>query len=90
MGIEKYLAFYLPTIGKNREVTALADDPGQLPAGAILVIQINKDGTRQIYSQKENRTTKEHTFHSFGMRALEFKHDGGDTPEMRQYLRDNR
>lgn len=92
MDIEKYRAFYLPSVGKYREAFADAepDKLDQLPAGAILVIQINKDGTRQIVSQKNNLTPKEQVFFDFGLRQLEFKYDGGDTPEMNKVLRENR
>lgn len=85
-----YRAFYRPKQGKFSEEFVDSEDLNQLPTGAILVIKINEDGTREVISEKQNRTPKEDTFHRFAKRQLEFKHDGGDTPEMREYRRENR
>lgn len=85
-----YRAFYRPANGKNKEDFVDSEDQSQLPAGAILILKMNDDGTREVVFEKSNRTQKEELFHSFAKRQLEFKHDGGDTPEMREYRRMNR
>lgn len=89
-----FRAFYRPATGKYREDFVDAEELDQLPAGAILVIKINnEDGTREIVQdEKKNRalTPKEDKFYGFALRQLEKKHDGGDTPEMRELLRENR
>lgn len=85
-----YRAFYRPQTGNNREDFVDATTLEELPSGAIFVIKINEDGTREIISdEKKNRslTTKEDKFHKYAQRHLEFKHDGGDTPEMRAELK---
>lgn len=85
-----YRAFYRPSNGKYREDFVDAQTLEELPSGAILVIKINEDGTRELISEKTNRSQKEETFHGFALRQLEFKHDGGDNPAMREYWRENR
>lgn len=76
-----YRAFYLPPddISEVSEDNANLD---QLPAGAILVIQINEDGTRQIISEKKNQNQAEKRASDYAKRQLEFKHDGGPSYEM--------
>lgn len=85
-----YRAFYRPANGKYREDFVDAQTLEELPSGAILVIKINEDGTRELISEKTNRSQKEEIFHGFALRQLEFKYDGGDTPEMQRVMRENR
>lgn len=88
-----YRAFYRPATGKAKEVFEDAQTLEELSPGAILIIQIYEDGTREVIedeSKKRSLTPKENRYHKWALRHLEFKHDGGDTPEMRAYLRENR
>lgn len=80
MAIEKYRAFYTPTGDKEQFVDAR--ELNQLPTGAIFVISLNEDGTREVVSQKQKLTPKDQKFYDYAQRHLEFKHDGGDTPAM--------
>lgn len=85
-----YRAFYKPKDGSNREEFIDATDVADLPDGALLVVQVNDDGTREVYSEKKDRTPKEEVFYGFATRYLEPKHDGGLTAEMIEYQRENR
>lgn len=86
----QYRAFYKPKNGSNREEFVDATDVASIPAGAILVVKINKDGTREVHLEKKNRTPKEEVFYGFAARYLEPKHDGGLSPEMIEYQREHR
>ncbi len=77
-----FRALYKPANGSYEEVFEDAETLEELSPGAILIVKINEDGTREIIEQKENPTPKEETFIHIGERHAEFKHDGGDTPEM--------
>lgn len=82
-----FRAFYKPANGKFDEVFEDSDTLEALPSGAILVIKMNEDGTREVIedaTKKRSLTPKEEQFKKFAERHLETKHDGGDTPEMRQ------
>lgn len=85
-----YRAFYRPQKGSNREQFVDATELNQLPAGAILIVKVNKDGTREIAQKKTNLTPKEQVFYDFALRYLEPKHDGGLSREMIEYQRENR
>lgn len=88
-----FRAFYRPANGIYREDFVDAKTLEELPSGAIFVIQINDDGTREVIEdekQKRPLTPKEDKYRGWAERHLEFKHDGGDTPEMREYRRENR
>lgn len=76
-----YRAFYLPP----DDISEVSQDNtvlNQLPSGAILVIQINEDGTRQVISEKKNQTPAEKRAVDYAKRQLEFKHDGGPSYEV--------
>ena len=80
-----FRAFYRPASGSYKEDFQDFDTLDKVTSGAILVIKINEDGTREIvHNEKDNRklTEKEDKWHRFALRHLEFKYDGGDTPEM--------
>lgn len=82
-----FRGFYLPDRGSYEEKFVDAESVDQLPAGSILIVKINKDGTREVVdnvSKRRSLTPKESQFHKYAQRHLEFKHDGGDTPEMRE------
>ena len=81
MAVERYRGIYKPANGIDDESIVDSKKLDQLPTGAILVIAFNKDGTREIVSQKDTLTPKEQKFFDYGQRHLDFKHDGGDTPE---------
>lgn len=85
-----YRAFYRPKKGSNREEFEDATQLNQLSAGAILIVKVNEDGTREIVSQKQNPTEKEVIFLNFALRYLEYKHDGGPSREMITYQREHR
>lgn len=88
-----YRAFFTPKTGKYKEEFVDAEKLEDLPSGSILIVKINEDGTREVIEdekQKRSLTAKEDRFHKWAERHLEFKHDGGDTPEMRAYLREHR
>lgn len=76
-----YRAFYLPP-SDIEEVFEDNANLNSLPAGAILVIQMNEDGTRQIISEKKNQSAAEKRATDYAKRQLEFKHDGGPSYEM--------
>lgn len=76
MAVEKYRAFYPPTKAQLPYELVDARSQNQLPAGAILVIQMNEDGTRQIISEKKNKTTEEQILYTAASKHLEFKYDG--------------
>ena len=85
-----FRAFYRPSTGSNEETFEDAEKLELLPSGAILIIRMNEDGTREIIeNEKEKRslTPKEDKFHKWAERHLEFKHDGGDTPDMYEHRR---
>lgn len=87
----RYRAFYLPNRGKYKEEFVDALELDQLPAGAILVVKINDDdGTREVISEKTNRSPKEDRHHGWALRILEKKHDGGPTVEMIHFYKENR
>jgi len=84
-----YRAFYRPPNGKYDETFVDANTLEELPSGAIFVIKMNEDGTREIIEDagdKRSLTAKEKQYHKFAQRHLEFKHDGGDTGEMKKLL----
>lgn len=86
----QYRAFYRPSNGDYNEQFVDAQTLDELPSGAIFVIKINDDGTREVIddpSKGRKFTAKEQQFKKFAERHLEFKHDGGDTPEMRELKR---
>lgn len=85
-----FRAFYRPSNGKYREVFEDANTLEELTPGAILVIKINEDGTRELISEKNSPTKKENDYIKYGKRQLEFKHDGGPTPEHIALLRRTR
>lgn len=76
-----YRAFYKPKNGEYRQDFVDIENLNQLTAGAILVIKINDDGTRELISEKENPTPKEKEYIGFAKHQLEPKHDGGPTAE---------
>lgn len=81
-----FRAFYKPKDGDYNETFVDATTLEALPSGAILVIKMNEDGTREIIQDEAKQrplTPKEQEFHKYAERHLEYKHDGGDTPEMR-------
>lgn len=86
----QYRAFYRPKNGSNKEHFEDATELSQLPAGAILIVKVNEDGTREIVSEKKNRTPKEDLFHGWALRYLEPKHDGGPSAEMIEYRKEHR
>lgn len=82
-----FRAFYKPANGDYNESFVDSDTLEELPSGALFVIKINENGTRQIVEdekKKRSLTQKENKYHKWAQRHLEFKHDGGDTPEMRE------
>lgn len=82
-----FRAFYKPEAGHYREVLVDAPTLEELPSGAIFVIKMNEDGTREIISEKTDLTPKEQTYFDYAHRHLEYKHDGGDTPEFYEMLK---
>lgn len=87
-----FRAFYKPANGSNQEQFVDATTLEELPSGSIFVIKLNEDGTREVIedvNKKRSLTPKENKFHKYAQRHLEFKHDGGDTPEMREERRVN-
>lgn len=81
-----FRAFYRPANGERDEKFVDAPTLEELPSGSIFIIKINDDGTREVIddaNKKRSLTPKENKFHKYAQRHLEFKHDGGDTPEMR-------
>lgn len=80
-----FRAFYTPDTNSHDEVFEDALTLEELSSGAILVIKMNEDGTRELISEKQKPTKKEKYFVDYAKRQLEFKHDGGDTPEHRAY-----
>ena len=76
-----YRAFYKPKNGAYRQDFVDTEDLTQLTAGAIFVIKINDDGTRELISEKQNPTPKEKEYIGFARHQLEPKHDGGPTAE---------
>lgn len=88
-----FRAFYKPADGEYDEVYQDAETLGELSPGAILVIQINEDGTRDLIQDESTvraLTAKEQTFYNFATRHLEYRHDGGDTPAMKLYNMEHR
>lgn len=86
-----YRAFYLPKRGKHKEEFVDAPELDQLPSGALLVVKINQDdGTREVISEKTNRSPKEERHYGWALRILEPKHDGGPSREMIEFYRENR
>jgi hypothetical protein len=73
---EKYRAFYLPTRPTDKYDLVDSRNKAKLPSGAILVIKMNHDGTREILSEKADRTTEEQICYSAASKHLEFKYDG--------------
>lgn len=82
--------FYKPATEKLVEVFEDAQTLEELSSGAILVIKINEDGTREIAFEKQKPTQKEKKYIDYAKRQLEFKHDGGSTPDMIAELREKR
>lgn len=85
-----FRAFYKPADGEYQEVYQDAETLDELPSGAILVIEINEDGTREIIEEKSTPTQKESVMLDDYKKHLEPKHDGGDTPEIRALRREHR
>lgn len=81
-----FRAFYKPSNNNYDETFVDGDTLAELPAGAIFVVKINEDGSRELHHDEgkvRSLTAKEARFHRYAQRHLEFKHDGGDTPEMK-------
>jgi hypothetical protein len=76
-----YRAFYKPSNGVYEEDFEDAETLEGLSPNAILIIQLNDDGTRSIVDEKVTLTPKEQTFFDYAQRHLEFKYDGGPTPD---------
>lgn len=72
-----YKAFYKPANGEYVEVFETSETLEGLSPDALLIIQMNEDGTRQAVYEKLDLTPKEQTFFEYAQRQLEFKHDGG-------------
>jgi hypothetical protein len=85
-----YRAFYKPHSGKYHEAIEDSDTLEGLSSGAILVIKINENGTRELISEKNNPSPKEKYYIDYGKRQLEYKYDGGTTPEHITMLREKR
>lgn len=85
-----FRAFYRPPANQSREISEDSDTLEGLSSGAILIIQMNEDGTRELIS--ESTATDERTvyYRDYAKRQLEFKHDGGDTPDFREMRRNIR
>lgn len=85
-----FRAFYRPPTGSNEETFQDSETLEELPSGAILIIKMNEDGTREVIEDEKNKrslTAKEDKFHKWAERHLEFKYDGGDTPDMYEHRR---
>jgi hypothetical protein len=83
-----YRAFYTPQGNEKQEVFQDSTTLGGLAPGSIVVIKINDDGTRELTSEKKNLNAREKFYADYAKRQLEFKHDGGSTPEFVNYMRD--
>lgn len=76
MPVEKFRAFYPPTVAGLPYDLVDAKNQNALPSGAILILQLNEDGTRSVISEKKNRTTAEQVIYTAASKHLEFKYDG--------------
>ncbi len=85
-----FRAFYSPKQGDYHETLVDANALEDLPSGAFLVIKMNEDGTRELISEKRNLPPKDERFYQYALRHLEYKHDGGNTPEMYLELKKDR